>query len=302
VAIIDENNIWAVGEIYLKDSSGQIDPTAYGFARWDGSKWNLLRVLFPTCDFQGNEVGSAYYPGASLFAFGANDIWITSGGGFVHWNGSTFQRTCGPFSLINGALTKLWGSSAANFFAVGRNGTIVHFNGSSWQKIESGTTMDVRNVWGGSKGGQTEILAIASKSVDGFDRQVLRIANSGTTALSDSGIAKEPMSGIWFSPGKKYYVVGSGVYRKNTLDDPRWAGHPLELTEFYSSDVHGADTNDVVVVGAFGDLLHYNGRTWRQYHELKMNGSFFSVTMNSTTVVAVGRVGNRAIALTGKRN
>ena len=29
VVIIDENNIWAVGEIYLSDSLGQPDPHAY---------------------------------------------------------------------------------------------------------------------------------------------------------------------------------------------------------------------------------------------------------------------------------
>ncbi len=38
VAIIDENNIWAVGEIYLLDSTGVPDPNAYNAVHWDGSQ------------------------------------------------------------------------------------------------------------------------------------------------------------------------------------------------------------------------------------------------------------------------
>jgi hypothetical protein len=41
VAIIDENNIWAVGGIYMDDSTGQPDPEPYGLVHWDGNKWNL---------------------------------------------------------------------------------------------------------------------------------------------------------------------------------------------------------------------------------------------------------------------
>ena len=48
VAIIDENNIWAVGEIYLNDSLGQPDPTPYNAVHWDGISWNLKKIYFPT--------------------------------------------------------------------------------------------------------------------------------------------------------------------------------------------------------------------------------------------------------------
>lgn len=39
VAIIDENNIWAVGEIYLNDSTGQPDPMPYNAIQWNGIQW-----------------------------------------------------------------------------------------------------------------------------------------------------------------------------------------------------------------------------------------------------------------------
>lgn len=76
VAIIDENNIWAVGEIYMKDSLGNPDPHAYNAVHWDGSKWELKKI--------GNQGGWACH---TVFAFSANDIWFE---GTIHWDGSKY--------------------------------------------------------------------------------------------------------------------------------------------------------------------------------------------------------------------
>ena len=37
VAIIDENNIWAVGEIYMNDSLGNPDSKLYNLIKWNGT-------------------------------------------------------------------------------------------------------------------------------------------------------------------------------------------------------------------------------------------------------------------------
>ena len=47
IANIDENNIWAVGEIYMLDSLGNHDPHAYNAVHWDGLNWEMLRIFFP---------------------------------------------------------------------------------------------------------------------------------------------------------------------------------------------------------------------------------------------------------------
>ena len=44
VAIINENNIWAVGEIYMNDSLGNPDPNLYNAVQWDGTSWELIRI------------------------------------------------------------------------------------------------------------------------------------------------------------------------------------------------------------------------------------------------------------------
>jgi hypothetical protein len=84
VAIIDENNIYAVGEIYLNDSIGQPDPTRYNLAVWNGSNWSIKRVPYY---YQGQPY---YNPIQTIFAFGINDIWFT-GNGVIHWNGNQYN-------------------------------------------------------------------------------------------------------------------------------------------------------------------------------------------------------------------
>ena len=86
--------------------------------------------------------------------------------GFFKTNGDCFDSICinifsyrvcslrcmgllcpsAPISLLFG----IWGSSATDVFAVGRRGTILHYNGSNWSPMTSGTTTDLVDVWGSS--------------------------------------------------------------------------------------------------------------------------------------------------------
>ena len=40
-------------------------------------------------------------------------------------------------------LDGVWGSSATDVFAVGDSGTILHYNGSAWSAMSSGTTNEL---------------------------------------------------------------------------------------------------------------------------------------------------------------
>jgi hypothetical protein len=57
------------------------------------------------------------------------------------------------------------------------------------------------------------------------------------------------------------------------------------------------------VVGAFGDVLHYNGKSWRSYREHTMlaAGSYKSVAVKGNCVFAVGENADKAVVLRGKR-
>ncbi len=295
VAIIDENNIWAVGEIYLRDSSGQIDPQAYCIAVWNGIGWKAKRI---------RDTANQLIPSLrGILALAQDNLWLADGG-VHHWNGVASQAdlSFGRISLIGGSengqsVDRLWGVGSSSMYGVGQKGMITHFNGSSWQKLESGTSLDFQDVWGAPMENGLVILGLASSS---NDVGIYNIVGTGVQPLSEVGIEGFSLAGIWFSHGKKYYTVGDGVYWKNSLSASAWTGAPLEITQYYSGAVRGTDTNNVVIVGAFGDVLHYNGSTWRQYPQLLMsNGSYYAVACSGKLVAAVGQVGNRVVTLMG---
>src|SRR5512136_2582018 len=53
----------------------------------------------------------------------------------------------------------VWGSSSSDIFAVGSLGKIVHYDGSSWQSMSSGTGHLFRGVWGTSS---SDVFAVGS--------------------------------------------------------------------------------------------------------------------------------------------
>jgi len=77
VAIINENDIWAVGEIYMNDSLGNPDPTSYNAVHWDGQNWELIKTG-----------GYGGYPRRTVFAFSANDVWFD---GVIKWDGTNYS-------------------------------------------------------------------------------------------------------------------------------------------------------------------------------------------------------------------
>lgn len=47
-----------------------------------------------------------------------------------------------------GWLQDVWGSSGNDVFAVGDNGTILHYDGTQWRQMNSGTSETLYDVWG----------------------------------------------------------------------------------------------------------------------------------------------------------
>ncbi|NOX37878.1 MAG: hypothetical protein GXO78_10115, partial [Calditrichaeota bacterium] len=139
VAIIDENNIWAVGEIYA-DSTRPWLP--YNAVHWDGEKWELMRIY--------KENNRAINAIRGILTFDTQKFWFAAGSIYL-WDkkaGSSaklvYRRDVSTFQTIE----KLWGTSENNIYGVGNNGLIVHYDGVSWQRVESGTEERGNDVWG----------------------------------------------------------------------------------------------------------------------------------------------------------
>jgi len=297
-AIIDENNIWAVGEIFINDTS-KLGYTKYNAMHWDGSNWELKRIYY-----YGACSVVEYPPLKAIWAFAENNIVITNGGSIGWFDGNTVDLDCRVNSLLTGAINKIWGSSNNDLYVVGNNGNIARYNGSQWSRIESGTVLNINDIWGdyNEKTNEWEILAVASNIFSGFEKEVIKINHLNSQILSRDGI-DETLSSVWFKANIKYYVVGSGTYKKNKLSDAIWEGDPLDITNYFENRIRANDINDVFVAGAFGELLHFNGVRWQSYlNETGLfNGAYLSVGIKNNILVAVGYEAAQAKIIVGNR-
>jgi hypothetical protein len=303
VAIISPENIWCVGEIMIADTSIN-GYTMYNAVHWDGIEWKLKRIMFYTICGQQHQNA---YPASSIFAFSENDIWVgMQGSQIARLNDTTQISTqCIPISV-----RKLWGSDSQNIYAVGVNGQIAFYNGVQWQRIESGTELDINDIWGdyNEKTNEWEILAVASNYSSSWEKEIFLIKNNELKKIStDSRPTMEPLLTTWFKANRQYYVAGAGIYQKRLLQDSLWKHNLFNITTFATTSIRGNNINDVIGVGAFGDFVHFNGVNWKNdYQEpLLSNGSYTEIAVKGDLVVAVGgnqvSINSEAVILVGRR-
>ncbi len=311
VTILSDTNIWAVGEIQLLeyDSSGNQITSPYGAAHWDGSSWKLVKL--PT------SISGIYLKPLGIIAFSPTDIWLAEGTGVYKFDGNKIIQSywiCPSAlkpdnTLFNSGqiVQKVWGTSDNNLYAVATGGGIAHFDGSSWQKLSSSTSLDILDIYGAtnSSTGKVEILAVATNLANpalAIQTQVLRI--DGTTVTQVGNTLPTSYSSGWFVPGEKYYLVGNGVLSRTTLSDTGWVNYSVgTITQSGSISIRGANQNDIFIVGDYFDMSHYNGVSWYNYmNELPHgDGVFGSVSINGNLMVAVGQTGQNALIIMGKR-
>ena len=300
VAIINDSLAYAVGEIYLRDSTGQIDPQAYNMAKWNGREWQLMRIQFYTICGQSNRTP---YSAKSIFAFSSTDVWIGMDGSQVaRWGGTNQTATiCMPDPFV---INKMWGGSLSSLWAVGYGGGIGHYTSGTWQHLESGTTLHLYDIFGGSTGaGTTEVISVAGQLFASLDRRILSLSSGSVVSLPDSGV-RGGLHGIWFIPGRKYYVVGDGMYSKHAVTSTApWVVLHQGVTSYFTYGIDGSGFNDIVVCGSFGEMLHFNGVSWRSFREVTgiSLGAYYRVAIKENLCIAVGYESPRAIVAIGRR-
>jgi hypothetical protein len=293
VAIINENDIWAVGEIYA-DTTGQ----AYNAVHWNGSIWELKRIYFPTVC---GSTDLTPYPAKAIFAFDNGEIWISSSGDKIAIleNGIQTDKFCLP-SNVSMSINKIWGSSSNDVYVVGNSGSIAHYQNGSWAKIESGTDLPINDIWGIENNEQTKILAIASDKYQITDKKILIITANTVTEISNTGLPWS-LSCIWFNNVYKTYTGGDGLYNKYNTQD-YWSRIPLPL--YYKFSIRGNRLNDIVVCGGLGYVGHFNGISWMNYlgNGLgEISGNYYLVSIKGNKICAVGIADGKAVAIIGTR-
>jgi hypothetical protein len=230
---------------------------------------------------------------------GPTDIWLLCRGlqdGFVqrlgfHSDGKQWRSV----PLPSRARQSIWPRSPSDVWAVGVQGTLAHFDGSTWQVIKApGVQYDFLDVWVGDDGvvwiaaagpqltryqnGQWDVLtspelgpaANSLHSVTGIGREVLATGN----ALNQPSWVARYQGGAWrrdeVGKGGIVLIAASSptdiwaVSRHNQAfhsDGTRWTRYdttPLEMRA-----VAIAAGGEAWLVGEAGTILHWDGAALR---------------------------------------
>jgi len=258
VWIFDRNDAIAVGEIYLRDSGGQIDMSqCYNAAKWNGKTWELMRVPFT------GSCSAVMYPTIrAIYAFSENNIWFARGGSLVHYDGTNYYNDCSINSLLTGSINKLWGSSSSDLYAVGNNGLIAHYDGRSWSKQESGTNVDLNDIYGldGS-----HVWAVGTEG--DYSRSVILYYDGKSWNKLYEG-SYYGFNSIWTERQTRIYITGdSGPYQLTVND---LVFHQLNTPARYVMYcVRGTGECDIFYTGQNSEITHFNGMTYHLYEDVQ---------------------------------
>ncbi len=294
VAIINENNIWAVGEILVADTS-QDGYTMYNAVHWDGNEWELKRI--PYYDYGGYLV---YGPLQTVFAFAENDVWFCSYANLVQDHGSNYLSRAFFMTSINfdGQVTKMWGTDRNNIYCVGKNGAIYHFYGTGWTRIESGTEVNINDVFGINDQirNQRKVFCAVSNVFNISDHKIL-VIDEYNNVDSLHWDQDRRINSVWSENGWIAYTSGGGVF--NNKSGVWYEERSIPL--YYTNRIRGNELNDIFVAGDFGLLAHFNGVQWKVYDEFLFVASSLSVSVRGNIIAAVGRQGAKALLILGRQ-
>jgi len=300
IAVVNDKNIWAVGEIY-KDGETE----AYNAVHWDGEKWELKKILVRSFgDLKG------YYQIRSVYAFSDNDVWFAGYADLIHWDGNSFQSKAffmlsAPFT---GQVNKMWGSDN-NIVCAGNSGAVYNYNGQAWEKPESGTESRLLDVYG--EGGNIFIAGYE----DFKPSVLLRYNNGRVTKVAEEAVTEyqpDKISGgiksVWVKRAQLFTLTWYDLFRSsvNTTGEGKsyWGG---DVNLWGSNIVRGNDVNDIFTAGYNGMIWHFNGASWKNYTETSINKDrLLSASVKGNIIAAVGYrylngIENYGIIHVGKR-
>ncbi|MDP2362827.1 MAG: hypothetical protein Q8M94_03555, partial [Ignavibacteria bacterium] len=245
----DENNVFAVGGVTLPDGGSSV-------IKWDGEKWNSLPD--PSPDWGPN----------GIFGFSENDFWVVGSqthGSAAHWNGTTWDQEYfwyphQPNKDSIFGLNAVWGASPNDVWAVGGSGTIIHWDGVEWKKVQG---IERRyTLWAISGRSSNEVFA-TGKDMNTAE-WILYSYDGNSWTKKELGFSGPPRTGVWQAKSGEVFLIGTypKMLRNGVLEN-------MPINHRYAqSAVRGSTITNVFSVGHYGDVHHYNGKNWKTLSEL----------------------------------
>jgi hypothetical protein len=223
------NDVWAVGQAGLA-------------LHWDGTAWSP-RDTGTVANFYG------------VWAAAPDDVWLVGGSPttpgptdvLVHYDGASFTVVPPP-RVLGATYFKVWGLSSSDVLVVASAGLALHFDGSSWSEVATGSHATLFTVHG---------TGAAVRAIGGAPPTLLRWNGS---AFDTEAVPKEmsgAMTGIFVDADGTTFLTGERYQR-------------------YERDPAGQFRNDTESPALFGDLH----AVWAdgQGNALAVGGNYVALT------------------------
>lgn len=220
---------------------------------YDGTAWSPMTISGSTTG-----IGALY----AVWGSSKDDVWMVGAGGVIlRKSGGTLSRVQTPNEAAYQVLLKgVWGTGGT-VFAVGAAGSLLKYDGTSWTaSTVPGAMSEILTSIVGTSANNLFVSSL-SGAIRRFD---------GTNWMPVSPFGNFGIYGLW-AAGSDVFAVGDVLYTDTATRDltkrlgivKRWNGsafadvagsRPVSL---YA--VWGTSASDLVMVGASGTIVRYNG-------------------------------------------
>lgn len=201
---------------------------------------------------------------------------------------------------VPAALLSIAGRSATDVYAVGsdprdgRGAYVVHYDGTGWRRLDTGSTGDLWWISVTPIGGHFFLVGAGGLILQ-LDPDTGSFTRHTPPAV-DGGTAGITLFGVWGAAADNLWAVGEDAAHHAVIwhyDGDAWTPRDIsgqlpsgeEPTTLYK--VWGRAANDVYAVGARGTILHYDGTTWSAVTS-PVTRSLFTVHGAESLVATVG--------------
>ncbi len=191
-------------------------------------------------------------------------------------------------------LNGVWGYVAADsthqFYAVGENGSIFHFNGTSWSTTGLSTPQDLYGIWGNAENGDITVLYAV-----GDNATIVRFDGSDWTDLTPiHGLPNNNnLKDVWGSSAGDVFVVGDGGFIAHYDGNFQniWSQITPSPTPENLKGIWGSSSDNYVAVGEGGTVVKYDGLSWQASNPTSNDLSEVWGSASDDIIYAVGKSG-----------
>ncbi len=246
-------SVWAAGLI-VHGSSGT------NLVHYDGERWEEYDHFFSAelfGIFGSNE--------NDIWAVGSNLVYKIHDAVIVHFDGVDWKTE----HIADGTpgLIEVWAAGPSDVFAVGLEGTILHYDGENWTQMESGTIRHLTDVWGFGPNDVYASGGLSSNASETEYRTTLLHYDGNKWDFVLNRTEDNYVYSIWGESSNNLYFSSTfGSFKGNKKDG--WIKLHIPDDNTAIRKLRGSSEYNIFLSGPFGLLLHYNGITWHRYEEI----------------------------------